>query len=342
VREELPGCFVALGGPHAVAVPVETEAMGADLVVVGEADEMLADALTHRETGAVYGLSPLDLDGLPLPDWSNSYPAINSYIGNEPRFEHPEACVQWDRGCPHSCLFCSNPLYNGAKVRYGLTGNSDGALLHRRRSPRHVAQELTYLRDRWGIRHVFVYSDELIGAYPGQAEWLIDVCQEIAPIGLSWKTQGRCSKRLVTLEVLEAMREAGCKAVMWGCESGSQRVLKRLRKGTTPEDIWHTLSLAKQAGLRNWTFWMVGSPEETEEDLGETARFMRELKTAGLMDYKQVTVVTPVPGSPLYREAKEKGWLREGQGRYQYEPVMEMPWLTRQQIVSWRASLEAI
>jgi radical SAM superfamily enzyme YgiQ (UPF0313 family) len=192
------------------------------------------------------------------------------------------------------------------------------------------------------VRSVFVYDDEVVGAGQRQNEWLHIIADYVQDIGLTFKGQGRCSKKHITREVLEDLYRMGFRAIMWGVESFSERVLKAIKKGTTEEDIWHTLELSRKVGLKNFVFLMVGNYQETVEDLAYTAKQLN--KAASLVDWKQVTVCTPLPGTEFWSNAEEEGWLEtppEG-GPQMAQAYGSTKWLTKRQIWNWKRRLEAI
>lgn len=207
-------------------------------------------------------------------------------------------------------------------------------------SPGRVKAELEELKKR-GIKHVFVYSDELVGGGPAENRWLESVCQEIAPLKITYKTQGRCNPRN-ELSTLQAMKETGFKAVMWGCESLSPKVLKNLKKGITPDSIWRTLELSKQAGLKNFLFFMVGGIGEEQEDFEMTRRGLAEMKRAGLTDWVQVSIMTAEPGSALWPIAQEQGWARQEAGRSHFEPMFSYPWADAKELARRKAVLDRL
>lgn len=347
VRARCQDTHVVVGGPHAVADPhgtlAETDAHG---VIVGEAEQAIDKIITSRPTGISSVLAPENLDALPMPAWDACFPRPGQYRGNEPRFPGPEACVLWMRGCPHACTFCSLPLHQNASVKPVDEPDRLQPLLRRStiryQSAEKIIAEGTYLRDTFGIRHLFVYADELVGAYATQAEWLVPTCEELAAanLGLTWKTQGRCNRKFVTQDILDAMAAAGCVAVMWGVESGSPIVNRAVHKGTTPEDVLHTMRLAKRAGIKSWGYFMTGMPEETEVRAAETEALILRLCDEDLLDYRQVTICSPEVNTPLWDRAKREGWLpaRDPHQRWHYTPTAT-PWMSLGQIQYWRQRL---
>lgn len=326
---------IIAGGPY-VTQRAETENkadLGADIQVIGECEGSIVSLVEDHSRRLcpdarwrVQGV-PMPIDDIPSPNWLHHVPLPTEYNGNLPKVGHPEGIAMWSRGCPHNCTFCGNPVFGHSKIRY--------------RSPDNVFKDMKELA-MLGVRSVFVYDDELIGAGGKQNEWLPQVCEKIAPLNLTWKAQGRCSARNIKTDVLESMAAAGCKGIMWGVESFSNRVLADMKKGTTEEDIWHTLLAAKNAGIGNWVFLMVGNYGETSKDLAHTEAQLQRATAAGLVQWRQVTVCTPVPGTELHRRASEEGWLVEApeSGPQMNQTYARTPWLSKREMRHWKARLE--
>lgn len=316
--------YIVVGGPEATLTPALPLTWGADTVVVGEAEGNAVDIFERQPRGVVYGQQEA-ISLIPGPLWRVHTPSPVEYYGNEPNVGRPESIAMWSRGCPHSCTFCGNPVFGRRRVC--------------RKPTEAIYDDMATLK-ALGAKAVFVYDDELPGM-PGGDDWLVDVCKTIQPLELAWKCQGRCTTKL-TKGVLEAMHDAGCKVVMWGVESFSQCVLDAMHKGTTEADIWHTLRLAHEVGLSNWLFMMVGNYGETSADLAYTEKRLAEATRAGLVQYRQVTITTPVPGTELYEAAKREGWLVESpeSGPQMHQVYQDTPWLKARDIRYWHARLE--
>ncbi len=319
---------VVVGGPYAtqrVRGAVDTEsAWGADAWVAGECEGNVVRLFEERLSGVIEG-EPAPIESVPGPDWGVHTPGPLEYGGNLPDVGRPEGIAMWSRGCPHPCTFCGNPVYGRQRVR--------------RRPPGRVYEDMAALK-ALGARSVFVYDDELPGM-PGGDAWLGECCEAIAPLGLAWKCQGRVSED-ISPDLLAQMAAAGCKAIMWGVESFSEKVLAAMKKGTTEAGIWHTLRAAHAAGIGNWLFLMVGNYGETAADLAYTARAVGQAAREGLVQWRQVTVCTPVPGTPLYDTAAAEGWLHEPPevGPQMAQVYSATPWLKERDIRYWRAQLE--
>jgi len=270
-----------------------------------------------------------DFNDIPIIDYDLCYPKDDFYVGNEPHIAWPEMISLWSRGCPHHCLFCSNPVFGHQKARL--------------MSPERVYEEMSIMKKRH-IKSVFVYSDELIGMGPECDRWLESVCQKIAPLKLLYKTQGRCSRKH-DISTFEAMAAAGFKVIMWGVESFSPKILKNFKKGTEPEDIWHSLALSHKVGIKNFAFLIVGGIDETEDDFNMTLEGVRRGRDEGLIDFGQASIMTAEPGAPLFEIAKKNGWLPGESVRATHshiDPYLNVPWashdeLTRRQNLLYEA-----
>jgi len=318
-----------IGGPHVSALPHKSLALsGADCAVIGEGELIIEKALTHK--GLLYNEKPAVLDDLSFPARDLLIPEINSkwYTGNDPILDRPETTVMWQRGCPHRCNFCSHSVFGRR---------------NRRRSPLNIVKELVQIRDRWGIKTLFVYDDELFGMNRSETKWCIEVCDEIIDFGLNvmkYKTQARCSKRFVTNKLLSRMRDAGFEVVMLGCESGSQRVLDAIHKNLKIEDIVSTVKRCFDHGFKVFTYWMIGNKTETVKDAQMTLDLMQKL--APYTHSKHVTILNPLPGSDIYREAMEEGWIINydmSQWTQHGVVIMRGSWMSIPEILEWEQKL---
>src|SRR5689334_15964034 len=116
-----------------------------------------------------------------------------------------------------------------------------------------------------------------------------------------------CNSRLefVVDEILAMMKKAGCFMIAWGLESGSEAVLKRARKGTTVQRIEESIAASHKVGIKNWGYFIVGLPGETEETIQQTIALSKRIP----VDIALFHIATPYPGTPFYYEAVENGWI---------------------------------
>ena len=134
-------------------------------------------------------------------------------------------------------------------------------------------------------------------------------------------------------ELLAAMKEAGCTEIHFGYESGSPEVLKRIRKGITPEQSERATSLAKKAGLEIHGYFMLGNPGETPQTVRETIRLARKLNP----DTVQFTIAQPFPGTELYEIAKREGQVSDDFSDYRWYGSIKYlpPGMTREQLLKF-------
>jgi radical SAM superfamily enzyme YgiQ (UPF0313 family) len=316
---------VVVGGVYATTHAQEPLEWGADLVVTGECEGNILALLEAGATGVQAG-QPAPIEEIPAPDWRHFSPLITTYDSNIRSLLWPMPGISmWTRGCPFKCIFCSNIVFGGRRTRY--------------RPPQNVEADMLALK-ALGVRNCYVYDDELVGM-PIPDGWMADVADRIAGLGIRWLTQGRCSKRNITLELMQDVRRAGGHTVFWGVESFSNRILRAVKKGTNTDDIWHTLRVAREAGINNAVFTMIGNYQETEEDLALTCAGLKAAYDEGLIQMRQTTICTPMPGTKLAEIAQAEGWYNEapefGPQMLQHSPT---PWVSAGRAQYWMRRFE--
>jgi radical SAM superfamily enzyme YgiQ (UPF0313 family) len=311
---------IIVGGAWATHAPEAAIGFGADLVVTGECEGNITELLEMDARGIVPG-TPAPIETIPAPDWTHFSPDITTYYGNMAMLRPNPGITMWTRGCPYNCIFCSNLIFNHRPTRY--------------RPPENIEAEMKDLKDR-GVRRVYVYDDELVGTKmpPG---WMADVADRVGPLGFSMVTQGRCSQKFVTPELMADVKRSGINTVFWGVESFSQKVLDAMNKHTSLDDIWHTLRTSKAAGVNNGLFIMIGNYQETDEDAELTAKGLELAYQFGLVDYRQSTVCTVMEGTQLEAMQKQEGWYIEPEfaGR-DLRKAHGTPWLSAKRIDYWQ------
>jgi radical SAM superfamily enzyme YgiQ (UPF0313 family) len=314
---------IIVGGAFITHSPEKGIEMGADLAVTGEAEGNIVELLESGATG-IHAGKAVPIEDVPAPDWDHFSPDIATYYGNMAMMRPHPGVTMWTRGCPYNCIFCANVVYKHSPTRY--------------RPPENIEAEM---KDLWrrGSRQIYVYDDELVGTKmpPG---WIEEVADRVGPMGFESVTQGRCSKKFVTPELMAEVKRTGIHTVFYGVESFSEKVLKAINKRTDQEDIWHTLRATKEAGVKNGLFMMIGNYQETEEDLAITADHMGRAYKEGLVDYCQTTVCTVMQGTEYENIQKREGWYIRPTfaGRDLRAPV-KTPWLSERQIEYWQRKL---
>ena len=194
----------------------------------------------------------------------------------------------------------------------------------RHRKPAQLLDEIQHLVERYGVKEIFDDS----GCFPSGA-WLREFCEGMVSRGLNKKVVLGCNMipGALDAELYGLMAKAGFKFVLFGLESANHDTLARINKCPLAKNVEESMRLAHEAGLRPHVTCMIGYPWETEEDAKRTIALTRSLFDRGWIDTLQGTIVIPYPGTPLFRECREKGWLRtEDWDRYDMrEPIMKCP-----------------
>ncbi len=313
--------IIIAGGVYATLFPEEVLEWGVDLVVTGECEGNVVELIKSGARGIHRGRA-MQIGDIPIPDWTHHDPNTLKYRGNMSIFKDSPGITMWTRGCPYQCIFCENIIYQKQPTRY--------------RPPKNIEQEMCELHAR-GHRDIMVYDDELVGAKAPDG-WMSDIADRIGNLGFNMVTQGRCSKRYITPDVMANAKRAGINTIFWGVESLSQKILDAMKKHTTIEDIWHTLTVTKSANIRNGLYVQVGSYQEDENDLQITAKGLMELYKSGLIDYINVFTTSVMPGTELARMAQKEGWykpLPDG-WRTMKKPKTGTPWLPVNKIYEWK------
>lgn len=307
LRLSFPNAITCAGGIHATALPEWTvRNLNLDFVVIGEGEVTFPEAVraleAHRSLECVHGVGYLsqgnyirtppreliqDLDRIPLPD-RNSID-FNRYLrppGNiRGKFLKRATSLITSRGCPFGCIFCSSHGLFGRKVR--------------RRSIDHVMHEIEELIKEYRIDGLWFLDDTLLE----DPQWLSSFCEAIGKTHLPWGCQAHV--RRADESLFRKMKASGCLQLEFGVESGSEKILARLRKGSSPDDVRRAFAICKKLKIRTLANFMIGIPDETISDARQSLALAREIQP----DHVVVTFTTPLPGSDLYTEADLKAWL---------------------------------
>jgi anaerobic magnesium-protoporphyrin IX monomethyl ester cyclase len=232
-----------------------------------------------------------DLDSIPFParDLYDNAAYQNYFIE---RFGRKETSIITTRGCPFDCDFCSRPIFSRT---------------FRERSAENVVSELTDIHS-FGYDWVW-FSDD---CFTLDAERILDICSGIKTrnLDLMWE----CLSRVDTLNsrVASAMKEAGCRRVFFGIESGDDGVLREMRKQVTVADIRRAVDVAVAAGLESAGFFIVGYPGENDSTILRTQKLATRLP----LDYVSFSLPYPIPGTGLWKRVRD----RMSRQDWQYSP----------------------
>jgi anaerobic magnesium-protoporphyrin IX monomethyl ester cyclase len=225
------------------------------------------------------------LDDLPMP-YHHLLP-LDKY--RMPMIKGPYTFIVTSRGCPAGCKYCIKHVSYQNSVRL--------------RSPAKLIEEMWMLHDL-GIHHIHMYAD----LFTINRDQVVELCNLIIKEGL--KITWTCNSRVdyVDEEMLRLMGRAGCTLISWGIESGNEVILKKAHKGYKMEQAHRALKWAKQAGIKNWGYFIIGLPGETVETIKETMAVSKKLP----LDIALFHVAAPYPGTPFFFEVVENGWFRPG------------------------------
>ena len=226
-----------------------------------------------------------NLDDLPIP----LYHLLPLDKYRMPLMKGPFVFMVTSRGCTAGCKYCIKHVTYQWSVR-----------LH---SPERILQEMWLLHDL-GIHNIHMYAD----LFTINREQVVQLCQLIIKEGL--KVKWTCNSRVdyVDEEMLKLMGRAGCWMISWGIESGNEAILKRAAKGADPKKAKQALTWARQAGIKNWGYFIIGLPGETVETIRETIDFSKSLP----LELALFHIAAPYPGTPFFFEVVENGWFKPG------------------------------
>jgi radical SAM superfamily enzyme YgiQ (UPF0313 family) len=190
-------------------------------------------------------------------------------------------------------------------------------------SPKRALDEVGHIINSYPVKEIMDDS----GTFP-VGDWLREFCQGMIERGYHKKLRISCNMRFqsgLSKEDYQLMGRAGFRFILYGLESANQKTLDKIDKNLKVEQIEPALKLAKEAGLNPHPTAMVGYPWETKEEAQNTLNFAKEMFKKGRADTLQATIVTPYPGTPLFAEAEEKGWLKtKDWNRYDMrEPILK-------------------
>ena len=194
------------------------------------------------------------------------------------------------------------------------------------RSPKSVVDELEFLTKKYGAEQFTFYDD----AFTVNQSRVQKICEEIRnrKLKIKWDCETRVD--MVTKDLLQQMRNAGCIAVWFGVEAGSQRVIDAMGKGITLDKTKRAFKMAKEIGLMTIASVILGTPDETPETAWETVKFVEEINPDDVGYY----IATPYPGTPMYDFVRDNGWLRVTDfDKYDTAtPIFETPTLSMKEL----------
>lgn len=328
VKREVPDSIVVMGGVHAEAFPERLlQNSAVDLVVRGDGERPMADVVAGKPWEAIKSVSflrpdgrvhhtpmqeiEMDLDKYPMPayhlvDFKRYFPSATSYRNL------PAINMLMTRGCPGTCTFC-----NSAETTL------------RSRSPQKVFEQIQLLRRDYGIRQIQFYDDTFTVNKPGVLELCRLLRERKVDIAFSCYVRGDCFSD----EMAGALRSAGCHQVMVGIETGSELIMRSIHKVIKKDRYAEMVRIAHAHGLEVRSGFIIGSLGETWETMEESLQFAIDLD----VDFFQLSISTPYPGTALFKQALAEDRLKHLEfKRYgQSEVIVRLDALTEEQVLAF-------
>jgi len=272
-----------------------------DMIIEGEGEETFRELLERLEKGKDLknllglwwrkngnpvweGQRPLisDLSTIPLPDYSLA-PPLQEYV-KAYDLQTPIYIVETGRGCPHSCIYCSESIFWRQKVR--------------RYPVERVINSIELLYNQYGVRYFLLSHDQ----FTSSSSYVREFCERLKSKALkdiSWY----CISRLDTVdaELLSLMAEVGCKSMCYGIDSGSQNTLRFIKKGVESSLLLQRVKETTSFGMVPTLSFVVGFPEETKQDIEETLKLALRCKNSGEVN-TLFQIPTVLPGTTLHRK----------------------------------------
>jgi radical SAM superfamily enzyme YgiQ (UPF0313 family) len=295
------GCIVIVSSSDSTDRYEQYLQEGADFVLLGEAEQTLSElmaaigeqqnyflsiaGLAYKQDNAVIKTAKRnvlkELDSLPFPAWD----LVDIEIYRKTWLKHKgyfSMNMGTTRGCPFKCNWCAKPIYGN---RY----NS--------RSPQNVVAELAMLKEKFNFDHIW-FCDDIFGLKPGWVHEFADLLEK-EQLAFRFKIQARADL-LLQENYIRDLARAGCENIWMGAESGSQKILDAMDKGTTVEQIYEATRLLKKNGINPSFFIQFGYPGETKDDIAKTIRMINEL-----IPYEiGISVSYPLPGTAFFEKVK--------------------------------------
>lgn len=304
---------IVIGGCHITALPKRTleEFPCFDYGVYGEGEKTMLELIEARDSGnleKVSGLvfrnsrgkiiinppramlTPEELNSLPYPDFEQYYHSPKALAGKGKYY-----VLFTSRGCPYNCAFCMQVL--GRKLR--------------RRSADSVLSEIEYSLTKFGA-HTIDFSDEIfLFNTRDTRELLLKMIEAGLPKRLKWSALTRAN--MVTAELIDLAKQAGCIRLAMGVESGNEDILRTIKKKISIKQIGQAAKIINEAKIPLVTYYILGHPDETLETVKQTVNLASRLKS----DEIYVGLMVPYPGTQVFT------WAQKGEHNYR---LLNMDW----------------
>lgn len=334
IRNARPNALIVVGGEHITAMPEYSlrDCPAIDVAVLGEGEltflELVHRFATRQDYGDLAGTCRIAKDGtfahnglgrrvadfenLPRPAW-HLCPVENYFTG---MFSMGigygrNMLVLATRGCPYQCTFCSNPTM--WTTRYLM------------RSPAHVVDEIEWLTNKYKANSIdFADLTAVV-----KKQWVMEFCAELKRrnINITWQLPSGTRSEALDDEAVRAIREVGCKFLVFAPESGSQETLDRIKKKLKLDNITHSINAAVRAGHTVKVCMIIGFPHESRQHILQSVLYAARLGVMGVDDCN-ISPFTPYPGSELFKQLRREGVIPEINDNYFNSLVSQFDFVT--------------
>jgi anaerobic magnesium-protoporphyrin IX monomethyl ester cyclase len=313
-KRTVPKALTVTGGQHFTATALASleKYPEIDVIIQGEGEQTLTELVKsagdHAGFSNIRGLSfqrngkvvhnsrrPLieNLEDLPLPGYhlvKENMPKYHfSVMAGE---KAPYALIEGARGCQHECTFCTQWQHWSGCWRV--------------KSAKRIADEMAYCHEEFGSKFVWL-TDDNFGAGARPAEIAEEIIERKMPDDVTWFVQARCDDIIRNKDVLPRLRKSGLNWILLGVENSSPAVLEQFKKGITPQDAKTAVKLLKENGIFAHAMMIIGNRKDTHQTIAELKEFANELDP----DLVMFGILTPFPGTEIYREADQNGWIMD-------------------------------
>ncbi|HQU17164.1 MAG TPA: hopanoid biosynthesis associated radical SAM protein HpnJ, partial [Gammaproteobacteria bacterium] len=305
LKRENPGLLIGFVGAKVAVDPAESLQASPAIDFVGreEFDFTIKEVAEGRPLSEIHGLSYKDASGGVIHNLDRAIlenmdelPFVTEVYKRDLRVEdyfigylkHPYVSFYTGRGCKSHCTFCLWP-------------QTVGGHRYRTRSPEHVAEEVRLIQQYFPqVKEVF-FDDDTFTDDTVRAE---AIARLLGKLGVTWSCNAKAN---VPYDTLKVLKDNGLRLLLVGYESGNQQILNNIKKGLRLDIARRFSRDCRKLGIVIHGTFILGLPGETQETIEETIRFAQEINPHTV----QVSLAAPYPGTHLYKQAMENGWLTE-------------------------------
>lgn len=309
-----PNILTVTGGQHFTATAQESMEMypEIDVIVRGEGEQTLTElvkkankeialskvaGISFRHEGKIAHNPPRvlieNLDDLPFPGYHLVKDIVYKYhFSIMAGSDAPYALIEGSRGCSHECTFCTQWRHWQATWRL--------------KSAKRVADEMEYCYQNYGSKFIWL-TDDNFGAGTRAEDISEEIIKRRLPKDVTWFVQARCDDIIRNKDVLPKLRKSGLIWVLLGVENSELSTLEDFKKGITPQDAQAAVKLLRENDIFAHAMLIIGQRKDTAKSIASLREFANELDP----DLVMFGILTPFPGTEVYKEAKRNGWIED-------------------------------